>query len=194
MRRIGPGPTGVFPGAMRHPTEAQSVVVFRHRSTEAVVKLHQATRTSRSPAETRRGSETTIDMGTALDLLAAAVRHRGAEFVYRFVWIEEARYLTCRYANAGAPDCIVGLALAYAGVDVAVLEAMRDDGVAELYAEGRFPCRLTLGALAVLRAAQQSQDRGSPWGEVLDEAVTAAVRILELLPTPAFELGGDASG
>lgn len=132
-----------------------------------------------------------IDMGMALDLLAAAVRHRGADFVYQFVWVEETRYLTCRYANVGAPDCIVGHALAYAGIDVRALEAMRDDGVAELYAEGRFPRRVTLGALAVLRAAQQSQDRGSPWGDVLDHAVHAAVRILDLLPDAAFELAGE---
>jgi hypothetical protein len=160
----------------------------------AVVGLQQATGTLPSPAPTGSEPATSIDMATALDLLAAAVRHRGADFVYRFVWVEQARYLTCRYANAGAADCIVGHALSYAGIDVAALEAMRDDGVAELYAEGRFPCRLTLGALAVLRAAQQSQDRGCRRGEVLDDAVTAAVRILELVPTAAFELAGAASG
>jgi hypothetical protein len=155
------------------------------------MRSHPVIGTRRARASTPPGSATVIDMGTALDLLATAVRHRGTDFVYKFVWVEEARYLTCRYANVGAPDCIVGHALAYAGVDVTVLEALRDDGVAELYAEGRFPCRLTLGGLAVLRAAQESQDRGCPWGEVLDQAVAAAVRVLELLPAAAFELAGE---
>jgi hypothetical protein len=129
-----------------------------------------------------------IDMGTALDLLAAVVRHRGRDFVYQPIWVEEPRYLTCRYANVGAPDCIVGQALAYAGIDVPVLEAMYDDGVEDLYFEGRFPCRVTLGALAVLRAAQQSQDRGCAWGEVLANAEATAVKILDLLPDAAFAL------
>jgi hypothetical protein len=154
------------------------------------VRPHHATDTLASPTPTGGGPQAVIDMGTALDLLATAVRHRGPDFVYQYVWVEPGRYLTCRYANGGAPDCIVGHVLAYAGVKVAMLEALRDDGVAELWAEGRLPCRLTLGALAVLRAAQQGQDRGCPWGEVLDQAVTAAARILDLLPAAAFELAG----
>jgi hypothetical protein len=154
------------------------------------VRPHQSTGTLRRPAPTGRGPATVIDMGTALDLLSAAVRRRGADFVYQPVWVEEPRYLTCRYADGGAPDCIVGHALAYAGIDVAVLEAMCDDGVADLYADGRFPCPITLGALAVFRAAQQSQDRGCPWGEVLEHALNAAVRLVDLLPDAAFELTG----
>ena len=39
-----------------------------------------------------------IDIGTALDLLAAAVEHRGADFVYRPVWMDEARYFSCLFA------------------------------------------------------------------------------------------------
>ena len=140
------------------------------------------------PASAGRQPVTVIDMGTALDLLAAAVHHRGVDFVYQPVWVEEPRYLTCRYASVAGPDCIVGHALAYAGVDLPTLEAMSDDGVDDLYAAGRFPCRLTLGALAVLRAAQQSQDRGFRWGDVLADAEATAVKVLGLLPDVAFEL------
>jgi hypothetical protein len=98
-----------------------------------------------------------IDMGTALDLLF------------------------------GAQDCIVGHALDHAGVSVRALEAMRDDGVDDLYLDGRFPVHLTLGAWAVLRAAQQSQDRGCRWGDVLTQATAVCLRVLDLVPDAAFE-------
>jgi hypothetical protein len=123
-----------------------------------------------------------IDIGTALDLLAAAVEHRGADHVYQPVWVEIPRYLTCRYAHHGAPDCIVGHALFLADVGVDGLEAMRDNGLRELYLRGELPVGLTLGALAVLEAAQQSQDRGCRWGDVLADAIATAVKFLDLLP------------
>ena len=142
----------------------------------------RATDTAVSVRAGSRQSVPVIDIGIALDLLAAVVRRRGAEFVYRPVRVEHPRYLTCRYADDGAPGCIVGQALALAGVSIETLEAMRDDGIEDLYLLGRFPAGLTLGALAVLRTAQQSQDRGCPWGEVLAHATAAAVKILDLLP------------
>ena len=92
---------------------------------------------------TRRAerARTVIDIGTALDLLAAAVEHRGTDFVYQPVWVDESRYLTCRYANRGAPDCIVGQALAFADIGAHDLEALDDDGVQELYLRGNYPSR-----------------------------------------------------
>jgi hypothetical protein len=134
----------------------------------------------------------TIDIGSALDLLAASVQLRGDDFVYLPVWIEESRYLTCRYANRGIPDCIVGQALALAGVDIHELEAMPDDGVRDLYLRGELPVALTLGALAVFDAAQQRQDRGRNWGDALAHATAAAVRFLDLLPDAI--VAGQASG
>ena len=122
-----------------------------------------------------------IDICEALHLLATAVNERDAAHVYSPVWIPESRYLTCLYAYRGAPHCIVGRALSLAGVDVRDLEAMRDHGVRELYEQGRFPIAVTLGAVAVLDAAQQQQDRGQPWGAVLDHATATALRFLELL-------------
>ncbi len=129
----------------------------------------------------------TMDIGTALDLLAAAVSRRGGDFVYQPVWVDEPRYLTCLYARDGAPDCIVGHVLAAAGVRPRELEAMRDDGIEDLYRAGRLPIDLTLGALAVLHTAQQSQDRGCPWGDVLAAANATAVRVLDLVPNALFD-------
>jgi hypothetical protein len=128
-----------------------------------------------------------IDIGIALDLLAAAVEHRGTDFVYQPIWLDEFRYLTCRYANRGAPDCIVGQALAFANIGAHDLEALNDDGVQELYLRGELPVTLTLGALTVFHAAQQSQDRGCRWGDVLAHATEAAIKFLDLLPDAAFD-------
>ena len=146
-----------------------------------------ATDTASSGGEDSGQPVALIDIGTALDLLAAVVRQRGPEFVHRPVPVEHPRYLTCRYATDGAADCIVGQALALAGVSIETLEAMRDDGIEDLYLLGRFPTGLTLGALAVLRTAQHSQDRGCRWGEVLAHATATALKILDLLPVGALE-------
>ena len=132
-----------------------------------------------------------IDIDTALELLAAAVEHRGADHVYQPVWVDEPRYLTCRYANHGAPDCIVGHALFLADVGVDCLEAMNDNGLRELYLRGELPVGLTLGALAVLDAAQQSQDRGCRWGDVLTDATATAVKFLDLLPDAVCDGAND---
>jgi hypothetical protein len=145
-----------------------------------------------SPRPVGRGSRGhhaavgSLDLRTALDFLARAVRQRGRDFVYQPTWVEEPRYLTCRYADHGAPGCVVGHVLAQAGVGVHALEALRDDGVDDLYTEGRLPVQMTLGALAVLRAAQQSQDRGCCWGDVLAHATAVAVRVMDVMPDAAL--------
>ncbi|MGX7680277.1 hypothetical protein ACSMXN_15395 [Jatrophihabitans sp. DSM 45814] len=134
-----------------------------------------------------------MDIGTALSLLASAVKRRGPDFVYQPVWADDYRYLTCLYAHDGAPDCIVGHVLADAGVRPWELEAMRDDGIEDLYRAGRLPIALTLGALAVLHAAQQSQDRGCPWSVVLADATAMAARVLDLAPDALFDLAWNSA-
>ena len=124
-----------------------------------------------------------IDIGFALDLLAAAVAQRGAFFVYPPVWLHGQRYF---YAARGGPRCLVGQAMSLAGVAEDDLVALRDVGVRDLYAQGRLPVRLTLGALAVFDAAQRGQDRGYGWGDALDYASSVAVRLLDVLPDRAF--------
>lgn len=58
---------------------------------------------------------------------------------------------------------------------------MRDQPVRDLYRDGGLPIPITLGALIVLDAAQRSQDRGRRWGDVLDDAITAAAKFLDLV-------------
>lgn len=148
-------------------------------------------RTGRHGAGGTREPLSTIDISTALDLIAAVIDRRGAAFVYEPVWVDDQRYLTCLYAHGGAPDCIVGQVLAEAGVRTGDLEAMGDEGIEDLYRAGRLPIDLTLGALAVLRAAQQSQDRGCRWTDVLADAKATAMRVLDLVPNAVFDLADD---
>jgi hypothetical protein len=129
-----------------------------------------------------------IDISRALDLLEMAAKERGEDFVFPPVPISDQ---TCLYATRDGPQCIVGHALSLADVGPGQLEPMRAHGIRELYRQGRLPVTLTLGALAVLDAAQHSQDRGYAWGDVLDYAADAAVRFLDLLPDVAFDVAAN---
>jgi hypothetical protein len=118
-----------------------------------------------------------IDISRALDLLAAAVEQKGECFVY-----VAGQRQSCLYTTDGGPQCLVGRALSLADVSDNDLNSLGDRGVRELYRQGSLPVRLTLGALAVLDAAQRGQDRGYAWGDALEYAVDAAVRFLDLIP------------
>jgi hypothetical protein len=122
-----------------------------------------------------------IDIGGALDLLAAAVSQRGESFVY-----VAGRHQTCLYTSGGGPPCLVGRALSLAGVDDEALSTMGHRGVRDLYRLGSLPVRLTLGALTVFDAAQRGQDRGYTWGDALDFAVGVSERFLDLIPARAL--------
>jgi hypothetical protein len=122
-----------------------------------------------------------IDVGTALDLLARVVDDRGDDFTYTPATDPCHRHRGYVYAFDGKPQCIVGHALARASVDVAHLEEMRDERLRDLYRDGGLPVPLSLGALIVFDAAQQSQDRGRTWGAALDDATAAAARYLDLM-------------
>src|SRR4029450_8538975 len=105
------------------------------------------------------------------------VRHRGACFVY--VAAQDQR---CLYTAGGGPQCLVGRALSLAGIDDDELEPLGHRGVRELYREGLLPAQLTLGALAVLDAAQRGRDRGYTWGEGPGYGAGVADRFLDLIP------------
>jgi hypothetical protein len=120
-----------------------------------------------------------IDIGRALDLLAAAVKEGGEYFVYASV---VGRTRTCLYSARGGPPCLVGHALSLANVGDDDLAALGDRGVRELYGQGRLPVRLTIGALVVLDAAQRAQDRGYAWGDALEHAGGVAAQYLDLVP------------
>lgn len=135
--------------------------------------------TTRISAEHKRARS--IDIGGALDLLTSVVNDHGEDVNGESDANHGRLHDAFRYTIGGIPHCIVGHALARVSVDVADLEAMRDQRLRDLYRDGRLPITLTLGALIVLDAAQQSEDRGRTWGTALDDATVAAVRFLDLV-------------
>jgi hypothetical protein len=125
-----------------------------------------------------------LDLGGALELLAAAVEARGEYFAYPLAVGEPHASL---YSRRGGPRCLVGHALSLAHVGDSDLDELDDRGVRELYRHGKLPVRLTIGALVVLDAAQRTQDRGYTWGDALEYASDVAVRFLDLVPDSLFE-------
>ena len=124
----------------------------------------QRARDDLSCAVPRTGESTPlIDIGRALDLLATAITQ----------------------AAHGGPQGLARRALSLAQVGDDLEE--RDHGVRQLYERGTLRGRLTLGALAVLDAAERSQDRGYAYADALDYATSAAERFLDLLPDTVFD-------
>lgn len=112
-----------------------------------------------------------IDIGDALDLLTSVVNEGGSD---------SARCQALR-ATHGESRSIVWHALSHANVTVEDVEAMRGHRLRDLYRDARLPVALTLGALIVLDAAQQSEDHGSCADDALDDATGAAARFLDLV-------------
>jgi hypothetical protein len=116
----------------------------------------------------------TIDAAKALDLLAGAVKARGEDYMYD----AEGRHGgACYYATDGKPDCMVGQALADAGVPIDTLNALNPKGAfaqdAVDYLRGN-DVDITPGARKVFRAAQRRQDMGVLWGSAYRNAEDAA--------------------
>jgi hypothetical protein len=123
-----------------------------------------------------------IDVVQALDLLEQCVAERGCDYVYAPRWKVRGGYSTCLYAHDGEPDCIIGLALAKSGLPVETLHLLNGDRLAGLYSARLLPMDITLGALAVFRAAQGAEDQGLSWGVALREATLTAGRYFDLIP------------
>jgi hypothetical protein len=124
-----------------------------------------------------------IDVVQALDLLDRCVAERGCDYAYAPRWTAHGGYSTCQYVHDGEPDCMIGLALAKSGMPVEALRMLGSDRLAGLYSAHRLPIDLTLGALAVFRAAQRAQDEGQCWGVALRQARLIAGRYFGLIPS-----------
>jgi hypothetical protein len=128
-----------------------------------------------------------IDAEKALFLLDQCVKQRGKNFVYEKqddanclyvhdataeVWDPAAEdYDTIDTPESATPGCMIGLALAKAGVPLSaftdlgvnsedayvVSDRLKFEGIAEI----------SWDAERIFRVAQERQDRGSTWGEAL---------------------------
>jgi hypothetical protein len=100
-----------------------------------------------------------IDEARALELLEQAVAERGPDYVYRAP--------VCVYSTPGGqPACLVGHALALAGLE---LSRLGENNPAASYLPHYFP-EVTEPAVNVFIAAQAAQDDRLTWGEALAEA------------------------
>jgi hypothetical protein len=123
-----------------------------------------------------------IDIVDALDLLASCVRDRGEGY----------RSLRPRDELPSATDSIVIDALSKAGAPLTALSPLAHTPIADLYASGRHPVPLTLGAVVVFRAAESEDRRGHTWGMSLEAALRAASRFVELAPDGVVRRAAEA--
>jgi hypothetical protein len=123
-----------------------------------------------------------IDIVDALDLLDSCVRDRGASYRPGPRRLAAVSPDGLDDAAPAAADGIVTLALRKAGAPRTALSALAHMPVADVYASGRFPLDLTLGAVVVLRAAESVERRGQTWAMSLQAALRAASRFVDLIP------------
>jgi hypothetical protein len=122
-----------------------------------------------------------IDIVDALELLDSCVRDRGAS--YRSTHRRGSagslsrRYPTCPTAT----DSIVTLALTKAGTPLSAISRLAHTSVGDAYASGEHDLNLTVGAVAVFRAAQSTERRGETWGRARQAAMRVASRFAELM-------------
>lgn len=138
-----------------------------------------------------------IEAREALELLARAVKEKGADYVYPNVGNG------CTYVRDGLPSCIVGHVVNYIDPEIIPVigewesngvEYKLDEGDNRIYpevthlAEGNFgdssadelnealirdpdvSFQFSRQAVRVLRVAQLNQDNGCQWGDALDSA------------------------
>jgi hypothetical protein len=146
----------------------------------------------------------TITAETALELLRKARNEKGSD--YKYEAIERDSGGTCVYTTPdNEPSCIVGHALAYAGVPLSVLHAIDYGGATvtikndydeyeRTYELGmddtpisdaevldwleRNGYELSSGAVDLFRIAQAAQDAGNTWGEAVHRAQNVANAIV----------------
>jgi hypothetical protein len=123
-----------------------------------------------------------IDIVDALDLLESCVRDRGEGY----------RSPRPRDAFQSATDSVVTYALSKTGAPLTALSPLAHTPIGDLYATGRHPLPLTLGAVVVFRAAESEDRRGHTWGMSLEAALRAASRFVELVPDRVVRCAAEA--
>ena len=121
-----------------------------------------------------------IDIGYALDLLDSCVRDREEDNQPRALAVVSPT--GPEHISPAAGDGIVIVALGLAGTPPEALSALTHISIADVYASGRPALNLTLGAVAVFRAAESAERRGQTWGMSLQAARRTATRFTELIP------------
>jgi hypothetical protein len=143
------------------------------------IRSHRGRPTTQRPTRARQ----LIDVVLMLDLLSVVVAERGDDFVYSPVG--EPVHDNIHELRRDALS-LAGEVLSLAGASPDDLKPVRRHSIRDLYASGRLPVPLTLGAAVVLHAAEHSQNCGKTWGEAADHARRMADRFIDLLPDQAM--------
>jgi hypothetical protein len=123
-----------------------------------------------------------IDIVGALDLLDSCVLDRGEDHRPLGGGRPAASPARSDGALPAAAENIVTLALSKAGAPPRALWPLAHTSFADLYAAGRHPVNMTLGAIGVLRAAESAERRGQTWAMCLAAGLQAAARFVDLMP------------
>ena len=123
-----------------------------------------------------------IDQEEALALMEKAVLERGEKWCYPHLLVGECAYFMddeetfdSVFVNYGlkpnGPSCLVGLALSYVGLTKEIISYHNTEGVTSINdaIEGNDDIDWVLGAdaIKVFYKAQEYQDDGAKWGDVL---------------------------
>jgi hypothetical protein len=131
-----------------------------------VPTLDEALHTPEAKTSEPKPAALDITLDEAKELLARAVKEKGADYVY-----EQQDGKCVYYTSEGSPSCLVGWVLSYKGLTSADLVAA-DSVIAEvgdLVEEGLL--KVDNETLALLTVAQVEQDQGQTWGRALEEAL-----------------------
>jgi hypothetical protein len=140
-----------------------------------------STATSGVVTASNRRPPAQLDLTDALDLLSDAVAQADAGGTRPCHSGQDRTRHAHPNARTDEERSILGRALSLAGVSDEDVEASCSRPLRDLYRERGFPIDITLGALIVLDAAQRSEARGQSRDDVLDDAVCAAAKFLDLI-------------
>lgn len=120
-----------------------------------------------------------LSMEDAMTLMKWAVGEKG--YLYRY--LDE--NVLCEYNDGEEPLCIVGHVFHYLGISPRDIPAGMVSTTLDLMVE-RGQLKVTVGAAAVLAAAQGAQDSGATWGQALESArrVYAALKLSGVYNNP----------
>jgi hypothetical protein len=136
-----------------------------------VPTLDEALHTQEAKTSKPKPTAVEITLDEAKELLARAVKEKGADFVYKP--LTSMGRSQCAYFDPEdrCPSCMVGYVLSYKGVTYEALDATGSvvTEVQDLVEEGHL--RVDNETLALLTVAQVEQDQGQTWGRALEEAL-----------------------
>lgn len=102
----------------------------------------------------------------AIELLNRAIEEKGKDYVYPRASVDGQN--TCYYVENGAPSCIVGHILAWAGVALDDIAAYEGEAAHEPVLD---LVKAPQDVVDALEQAQEIQDRAEPWGVAVSTAL-----------------------